>query len=152
MFEKNNNKVESDTEPVKTVDNLKNTIGIKKRGRESNADKEAKAQKAKAAKQVDDLFNSEVCGDLASIPFELAVIGTGSEIFKLSDKEKKSLGVPFEITLKAFELTKDPKYFALGILLVNYGKLFATKGLAWKLEQDKNKEQSKKKNDKESLS
>lgn len=142
MIEKNTIETNEQSTPDQTANNIKNSIGSKKRG---PSNKEEKNKKTMAAEQINKLFNSEICSDLAAIPFDVAVIASGSEIFRLSDKEKKTLGIPLEITIKAFELTKDPKYFALGILLMQYSKLLGVKYLQWKLSEDQKKKDSQKK-------
>lgn len=146
---KMNEKTKIDNKNTLAIDEIKNTVSDvgetkRKYTKRQKVDDGVDKEKSEA---VNRLFNTEICGELGGLPGEILFIGTGFEDFKFSDEEKKAIAPSVEICLKAFKIFgDDPKYIALGIMLISYVKILGMKGAKWQIyKANKKKEEEKKK-------
>lgn len=133
-----------DSVPNSGLQDLKDRLTGAKRGRgrpkgscgsprlESSAPKPPEVNQA----MLDELYKGENWEEVASLPFNVRKIMTGSEIFNLSKTQKSTLGTSLATMLKTFEIV-NPKYVAMSIFFISLSTIWAEKEIEYSLTKPK---------------
>lgn len=105
-------------------------------GRRSKASQEAEKNLQEA---IDAICNPKILGDIVCSPFDTRRAITGSDIFYVPEETRLRMGVHAATCLKAFELVKDPKWYAVGLLAFEFAKISIEMEVRWRAQKKREK-------------
>lgn len=72
---------------------------------------------------LDAITSPEILGDVAAAYSDSRLAATGDQIFLVNKETRIRIGTHARTCIKAFNLIEDPKYYALGMLIFELGRM-----------------------------
>lgn len=140
------NAVKQSIEPIETSDGSEtgdsefDALGLNsgigntepKRGRKS---KEVAQAEKDLQESLDAITHPKILGDVVFSLADARLAQTGSKIFEVSEETRIRVGTHARTCIKAFKLIDDPKYYALGLLIFEFGKITIQQEMMWRAYQ-----------------
>lgn len=104
---------------------------------------ELEAEQQRLRQQFDKLYDPDAWEGIMSAPADIALAVTGEDIWNLSDKERKTLGIQASVTAQCFAVS-DPKWLALTMLGISLTTVYVARTVQYFAE--KAQKESEKKN------